>query len=66
MNDSVILDKVYDWAMAYEDRVLPRDADRRFYDEAVDEVLAILADRVWLDSEGVPVEPDDPNAVAGA
>ena len=66
MTDAEILDKVYDWAMAYEDRVSPRDADRRFYDEAVDEVLAILADRVWLDSDGVPVEPDDPNAVTGA
>lgn len=66
MTDAEILDKVYDWAMAYEDRVLPRDADRRFYDEAVDEVLAILAARVWLDSDGVPVEPDDPSAVTDA
>ena len=39
MSDSEILDRVYNWAASYEDRVPPRDADRRFYDEAVDEVL---------------------------
>ena len=66
MSDSEILDKVHNWAMSYKERPFPSDADRRFYGEAVDEVLAILADRVWLDSEGVPVEPDDPNAVTGA
>ena len=48
MSDSELLDKVYNWAMSYSDRVLPRDADRRFYDEAVDEVLAILdAREAW-------------------
>lgn len=63
MSDSELLDKVYDWAMSYSDRVLPRDADRRFYDEAVDEVLVILDDRVWVDSDGDPVKPDEPLAV---
>lgn len=63
MSDSELLDKVYDWAMSYSDRVLPRDADRRFYDEAVDEVLAILDAREWVDSDGDPVKPDEPLAV---
>lgn len=49
MSDSDILDSIYEWARAFSPIV---DLDRD-YGDAVDEVLALMASRVW-DSEDGP------------
>lgn len=66
MSDSEILDELDNWATGYLETLTPCTQEVRTYADAMREVAAILAARVWLDSDGVPVEPDDPNAVTGA
>lgn len=57
--DERILDGIYNWAEGYRERLTPRQVEERTYLDAVDEVLALMADRVWVDSEGAPIEPDE-------
>lgn len=57
--DEKILDDIYNWAAGYRERLTPRQVEERTYLDAVDEVLALMADRAWVDSEGLPIEPDE-------
>lgn len=59
MDDESILDRLDEWATGYLEVLTPCTQETRTYADAVREVTAILADRVWLDSEGVPIEPDE-------
>lgn len=52
MNDTKVLDALYDWAAGYAERLDPCVPDRRLYADAVDDVLAIL--------DSIPdAEPDE-------
>lgn len=57
--DGAILDAIYDWAAGYRERLTPCDREPRSYLDAIDEVLALMAGRVWEGADG-PDEELDP------
>lgn len=59
MTDTKILDNIYSWAADYLDALRAYDQESRTYADALREALDLMADRVWVDGDGEPIEPDE-------
>lgn len=59
MTDTEILDAIENWATEYTERIPRYERPTKHYDDAIDEVLAFIADRVYEGADG-PDEEIDP------
>lgn len=50
--DTKILDDIENWATSYLERVPRYQRPTKHYDDAIDEVMAMLADRVYEGADG--------------
>lgn len=59
MTDTEILDNIYSWAADYLDALTACDQESRTYADALREALDLMTDRVWVDGDDEPIEPDE-------